>query len=63
MENLNALAAQAKFNGLERIKMIHLTPEEFTVENDLLTPSSKLKRHASVKHHRAAIDKLYEQGR
>ena len=56
---MNQLATQAKFNGLERVKQVYLTPEEFTVENNLLTPSMKLKRQVSEKLFRQQINAMY----
>ena len=50
LESMNKLATHAKFNGLERVKKLYLSLEQFTVENDLLTPSMKLKRNVSAKH-------------
>ena len=59
LDNMNQLATQAKFNGLERVKQVYLTPEEFTVENNLLTPSMKLKRQVSEKLFRQQINAMY----
>ena len=53
LDDMNALAKANKFNGLERVKKLYLTGEPFTVENDLLTPSMKLKRNKSAAHYRA----------
>ena len=41
------------------MKQVYLTPEQFTVENDLLTPSMKLKRNVSAKLYRPQIDAMY----
>ena len=56
---MNKLATHAKFNGLERVKQLYLCPEQFTVENDLLTPSMKLKRNVSAKRFKTQIDSMY----
>jgi long-chain acyl-CoA synthetase len=50
-----------KLSGFELAKNVHLEPEQFSVENELLTPSFKLKRNIAVKKYRAVIDKLYEE--
>ena len=36
--------ASAEFKGFEKVKRITLTAEDFTTQNDLLTPSLKVKR-------------------
>lgn len=56
---MNELATANKFNGLERVKKVYLTPEPFTEQNGLLTPSSKLKRNVSVQHFREPINAMY----
>ena len=50
----------AKF---ERVRKFALLAEPFTIENDMLTPSLKLKRRVIEEKHRIIIDKLYEQSR
>ena len=57
---MNELATASKFNGLERIKKIYLHSDPFTVENDLLTPSQKLKRHMSALKFRDQINDMYQ---
>ena len=59
LDNMNQLATSAKFNGLERVRQVYLSSEQFTVDNNLLTPSMKLKRQNSVKRYREQIDKMY----
>jgi len=51
-----------KFNGLEKIKKVHLTAEAFSIENDLLTPTMKIKRNIARKAYAAQIEKMYENG-
>jgi long-chain acyl-CoA synthetase len=43
----------------ERIKQFRLVPEEFTVENGLLTPTMKKKRRNIRDHYEARIEELY----
>ena len=45
--------------SFERVRDFAVCPEEFTVENGLLTPTLKLKRAAVLERHRAAIDAIY----
>jgi len=49
LDEMNQLATNNKFNGLERVKKLHLRANEFTIEEDLLTPSMKLKRPVAAK--------------
>ena len=45
--DLMAVAAHHKLNSLEKPKQIKILVEPFTVENDLLTPTFKIKRDAA----------------
>ena len=49
LDNLTELAKINKLNGIEKIKKVHLTNEMFTVENDILTPTFKIKRNVAKK--------------
>jgi len=51
----------AKFNSWEHVKAIRLFLEPFTIENELLTPTMKLKRPQAAKKHRADIDEMYAE--
>jgi len=44
IDDLNKIATANDLNGLERIKKIHLTTTAFTTENDLATPTMKVRR-------------------
>lgn len=45
--------------SFETVKKIYITPEDFTVENGLLTPTFKAKRAAIEKLYSSEIDALY----
>jgi len=47
------------FGKWETIKRIELTPEEWTVDNDLLTPTFKPKRIIILKKYKHLYDKIY----
>jgi long-chain acyl-CoA synthetase len=47
------------FKGFERIKKITLTPEDFTQENGMLTPSLKVKRRFVWQKYQPQIEALY----
>lgn len=57
--SMEQLAVANKFNGLEKIKKVYLHPEVMTIEQDLLTPSMKLKRGVAAKVFRDQIKQLY----
>ncbi len=58
--DLNRLATENKFNSLEKIKQLYLTLDNFTIENDLLTPTMKIKRNNAVKFYSTIIKDLYD---
>jgi long-chain acyl-CoA synthetase len=43
----------------EKVRKIALTPDAFTVENEMLTPSIKIRRHMIRHAYGAALDGLY----
>ena len=48
-----------KFGQWEKIKTFKLTPEAWTIENGLLTPTMKLKRKAIQSKYQHLIDRIY----
>jgi long-chain acyl-CoA synthetase len=59
VQDLNKLAGENKFNSLEKIKQLHLVIDPFTIENDLLTPTMKVKRNVAKKVFDKEINDLY----
>ncbi|KAH8920776.1 acetyl-CoA synthetase-like protein [Atractiella rhizophila] len=57
--SLDAIANKEKLRGFERVKAIHLTLEPFTIDNELLTPTMKVKRNIAAQYFRKQIDELY----
>jgi long-chain acyl-CoA synthetase len=49
----------SKFKGYERPKKLLIVDEEFTTENDMLTPTMKLKRAKVMEKYEADINALY----
>ncbi|OQR97539.1 Long-chain-fatty-acid--CoA ligase [Achlya hypogyna] len=45
--------------GFETVRAVHLSPVAFSVENDLLTPTFKIKRNEVKKAYHAEIEALY----
>ena len=60
LKDLETLGKNSDFKGFEIIKKVHLSKEAFTIENDLVTPSLKIKRHVAKKTFKAIIDNLYK---
>ena len=58
-EDCMKLAAGNKFNSLEKPKAIKLILDPWTQENDMLTPTFKLKRNVGAKVYKAQIDAMY----
>lgn len=56
------IARQNKLKGYEYIKGLYLTMDAFSVENGLLTPTFKVKRHEAVKQFKDQIEALYAAG-
>lgn len=49
----------AGFKGFETIRKFHLVNEEFSVENNQLTPKLSMKRRNIIKRYEAEIDAMY----
>ena len=60
MKDMSDLATKNKLNKLELIHKIHLTNEEFTAANNLLTPSMKMKRFDLRERFIKDLDNLYK---
>ena len=58
-ESMLNLAKENKLSGLEKPKDIHLSSEAFTIENDQLTPTFKLKRNNAKKAYQKVLDAMY----
>ena len=59
LADFNEIATEAKLQGFERPKTVILDVEDWTIENDMLTPSFKLKRIPLVKRYQAQFDAAY----
>ena len=60
LENFLELAKANKLSGLEKIKKVYVTSEAFTIENEILTPTMKIKRNIAKDVYKPQIDKMYE---
>ena len=61
-KDIKALADSKNLSSLERPKHFHLTLDPFSVENELLTPTQKLKRNIAKLTFKAEVDALYKEG-
>lgn len=60
LAEIQSKSKQAKLNGFEIVKNIHLEPEMWTGE-DLLTPTFKLKRKEAETRYKQDIDRMYDE--
>jgi long-chain acyl-CoA synthetase len=59
LDDLNRLAVENRFSGLEKIKKIHLTLDPFTPESELVTPTLKLKRPQLKNFYQKELSDMY----
>jgi long-chain acyl-CoA synthetase len=58
-KDLDNCGRRKKFAGYEKVKSFKLMIDPFTIDNDLLTPTLKLKRPIAAKRLKATLDELY----
>ncbi|XP_004680494.2 PREDICTED: long-chain-fatty-acid--CoA ligase 5 [Condylura cristata] len=59
LEDLKKIGKESGLKSFEQVKNIHLHPEQFSIENGLLTPTMKARRVELARYFRAEIDSLY----
>jgi long-chain acyl-CoA synthetase len=59
MGEIDTLGRERKLNSLEKPKKIYMSSDPFSVENDILTPTFKLKRNVAKKVYQSQIDEMY----
>jgi len=62
MQEISKEGHKAGLKGFEMVKRIHLTVDPFSVEDNTLTPTFKIRRKDAYKKHQVAIDALYALG-
>lgn len=60
LDDMARLATEHHCSSLEKPKAIHLVAEGFSVDNELLTPTFKLKRNVAKNVYQAQIDEMYK---
>lgn len=60
LEEINRLTKEKKLSSLEKPKDIFISKDGFTIENNLLTPTFKLKRNIAREYFRGQIDEMYK---
>eukprot|EP01110_Echinostelium_bisporum_P002556 TRINITY_DN1625_c3_g1_i1.p1 TRINITY_DN1625_c3_g1~~TRINITY_DN1625_c3_g1_i1.p1 ORF type:complete len:655 (+),score=276.54 TRINITY_DN1625_c3_g1_i1:38-2002(+) len=62
LSHIKEKGKQQRLQGFEIPQNVHVTEEAFTVENDLLTPTMKLKRNKLQEVFKKEIEKMYKEG-
>jgi long-chain acyl-CoA synthetase len=52
----------ARLSTIERVRRIKVTPEPFSIDNEMLTPSMKIRRHVIKARYGDALEALYGAG-
>ena len=60
LKQLRSTGSEAKLKGFEMIKAVYLDDQEFTIENDLLTPTFKPKRAQLQKKYQDQLNSMYQ---
>ncbi|PRQ23432.1 putative long-chain-fatty-acid--CoA ligase [Rosa chinensis] len=67
LDELNSMGQKqqvcAPFEGFELLKAVHLEPNPFDIERDLMTPTFKLKRPLLLKYYKDRVEKLYSEAK
>jgi long-chain acyl-CoA synthetase len=61
IEEMDAKVKDYGLTSLEKIKAVHLSAEPFSVDNNLITPTFKIKRNIAKIVFKEAIDKMYAE--
>ena len=61
LKEMETLGRKNDFKGFEVIKKVHLSKIPFSVDNDMATPTMKIKRPNAKKYYKKILDDLYNQ--
>jgi len=59
LKDLARIGIESNKNGFEIVKNAYLTNEQFSIENDTMTPTQKIKRYNAEKKYKKEIDEMY----
>ena len=59
LNEINDFSRHNDIKGFEIIKKVYLSKEAFTIDNNLLTTTLKIRRHVAKKHNLKEIEKMY----
>ncbi|KAJ3022962.1 Long chain acyl-CoA synthetase 7 peroxisomal [Thoreauomyces humboldtii] len=59
VKDLNRLGKEDKLRGFEFVKAVHLETDVWSVDNNMMTPTFKLKRNEAADRYRTQLDALY----
>ena len=59
LNSLEIMGRKSDLKGFEIIKKIYLCKEDFSVDNDIITPTLKIKRHNAKNFFKKQIDEMY----
>ncbi|TFY82291.1 hypothetical protein EWM64_g1722 [Hericium alpestre] len=62
LEELTKEGRKNKLKGFEMVKRIHISMSPFSVEDNTMTPTLKIRRKDAYQKHKAALDALYALG-
>lgn len=60
-DSLNIITKEHRLSGIERPHKLFLTHDAFSIENNILTPTFKLKRNVARDVYRPQIDAMYKE--
>lgn len=61
LHEMDLKVKEHSLTSLEKIKAVHLSGEAFSVENNIVTPTLKLKRNIAKAHFKEALDQMYAE--
>lgn len=63
LDELNSIGQKHELRGFEMLKAVHLEPNLFDIERELITPTFKLKRPQLLNYYKDCIDQLYKEAK
>ncbi|KAI7897488.1 uncharacterized protein BX663DRAFT_444996 [Cokeromyces recurvatus] len=60
LKEINTFGKESQLKGFEQVKALYLTPHEFSIKNELLTPTFKLKREVVRNLYFEKITEMYQ---